>query len=191
MQAFLRSKYTWLAVLVLIIACGVWFMTAGGGQMEDPATTSNRTWGDTAAASESLNVQSTSTYSHPQRNFSFVYPDTLQVGRFEQANGETIVVQNPDKQVGFQISIRPVDENITMSKQRIQEDLPDLQVSDPQPVRLGADAGRGLAFISDNEAFGGDSREVWFTFNNYLYQISTYASMDPLLQKVLDTWTFR
>lgn len=190
MRAFLTSKYTWLAVLVLVIAGGVWFMTAGGGQTEDAETTSDRTWGDTAAASENLDVQSTSTYSHPQRNFSFVYPDTLQVGRFEQANSETIVVQNPDKQVGFQISIRPVDENIRMTKQRIKQDLPELQISNAQPVQLGKES-RGLAFFSDNKAFGGNSREVWFTYNNYLYQISTYARLDPLLKRVLNSWSFQ
>jgi hypothetical protein len=49
----------------------------------------------------------------------------------------------------------------------------------------------GLAFVSDNEAFGGRSREVWFVYDGYLYQISTYLGMDQLVQNVLASWTFR
>ena len=131
------------------------------------------------------------TFTHETRQFSFQYPQNLQVGRFDQGDTEIIMAQNTNERVGFQISIRAVDESIPLTKARIQEDLPDLQVRQPQPVQLGADAGQGLAFYSDNEAFGGDSREVWFTFNDHLYQISTYANLDPLLKQVLNSWTFR
>jgi hypothetical protein len=129
-------------------------------------------------------------FTHESRNFSFEYPQNLRIGRFGQGDTEIIVVQNPDEQIGFQISIRSIDERVAMTKERIQEDLPDLEVRQPRPVQLGADAGQGLAFYSDNEAFGGNSREVWFTFNNHLYQISTYANLDPLLKQVLNSWTF-
>jgi hypothetical protein len=131
------------------------------------------------------------TFTHETLRFSFQYPQKLQVGRFDQGGTEIIVVQNPNEQVGFQISIRSIDEQIAMTKERIQEDLPDLQVRQPQPVQLGADAGQGLAFYSDNEAFDGSSREVWFTFDNHLYQISTYANLDPLLKQVLNSWSFQ
>lgn len=131
------------------------------------------------------------TFTHDKRRFSFQYPQNFRVGRFDQGDTEIIVVQNPNKQVGFQVSIRPIDEQIAMTKKRIKQDLPDLQVRQPQPVQLGANAGQGLAFYSDNEAFGGNSREVWFTFSDHLYQISTYANLDPLLKQVLNSWTFR
>jgi hypothetical protein len=153
-----------------------------------PATTSQQ---DQDADTKHVRFDSLETFTHDVRNFSFSYPSDFAVGQFGNADGETIVVQNSDKRAGFQISIRSTDENIQMTKQRIQEDLPNLQVKNPQPVQLGDNAGQGLAFISDNEAFGGNSREVWFTFDGYLYQISTYASQTPLLQKVLSTWQFK
>jgi hypothetical protein len=49
----------------------------------------------------------------------------------------------------------------------------------------------GLAFKSDNQAFDGASREVWFVFRGNLYQISTYAWLDPLLQAIFKTWQFQ
>lgn len=130
-------------------------------------------------------------FIHETHNFSFLYPGNLSVGRFDEGDGETIVIQNAEERVGFQIYITSVGEEIIMTRERIQEDLPDLEVRDPRPVQLGEQSGQGLAFLSDNESYGGSSREVWFTFNGYLYQISTYASLDPLLQQVLNSWEFR
>ena len=97
-------------------------------------------------------------------------------------------MQNASKRQGFQIFISPVDEDIVFTKERILQDIPDITVKDPQPVNIGT-TGQGIAFLSDNETFG-SSREVWFTFNGYLYQISTYESLDNLLQTMFQTWEF-
>ena len=48
----------------------------------------------------------------------------------------------------------------------------------------------GINFKSDNPTFDGDSREVWFVYKTNIYQISTYAHDDGLLQSELQTWTF-
>ena len=71
----------------------------------------------------------------------------------------------------------------------IEKDIPDLLITDAQTVEIG-DNYKGLAFKSDNSAFGGASREVWFVFRNNLYQISTYEKFDELLKKVFSTWVF-
>ncbi len=210
------NKQFVFGLLTAIVLAGGVYLIIGQTQTDTPSAgeqgqAQNQTqWGsgDISLESGSTNQEATSTqeststnrrvqfdnpqtFTHDTRRFSFQYPQNFQVGRFDQANTEIIVVQNPDKQAGFQISIRSVDEQIPMTKERIKQDLPDLQVRQPQPVQLGADAGQGLAFYSDNEAFGGSSREVWFTFAGHLYQISTYANLDPLLKQVLNSWTFQ
>lgn len=131
------------------------------------------------------------TFEHPERGFVFEYPGNLSIGRFDERGGETIVVQNASERVGFQVHIVPFDEAIDITPERIRADLPELEVRDPQPVQLSGSARQGLAFLSNNESFGGNSREVWFTFGGHLYQISTYASLDPLLKHVLASWEFR
>jgi len=64
-----------------------------------------------------------------------------------------------------------------------------MQVTGVQPVEIGDDY-TGVAFRSDNPAFGGASREVWFVFHGNLYQISTYEHLDSLLQTMFSTWKF-
>lgn len=124
--------------------------------------------------------------------FSFKYPTEYSVNEIksEDGVGNTTVLQD-GKGNGFQIVVSPFDEpGSVLTKERIQADIPDLVISESQEVTLGAN-GRGVAFKSDNELFGGASREVWFVFDGNLYQISTYIRNDLLLQAVLGTWEFR
>ncbi len=122
--------------------------------------------------------------------FALKYPEYFTLGQFEEAGSDVYVFQNTERKQGIQIYVTPVDETFDITKARILEDIPDMVVRDGQTVELGERSGKGLAFLSDNEAFGGSSREVWFVFKNNLYQISTYASLDTLLQEVLNTWQF-
>lgn len=128
------------------------------------------------------------TYDDSVYGFSFKYPQEFNVGRFLDDYREHIVVQNADKRQGFQIVISPFDEEIDITRERIKEDIRDISVEDPQPVELGK-YGKGLAFLSRNNSFG-KSREVWFVFDGNLYQVSTYASLDTLLQAVMNSWQF-
>ncbi len=106
---------------------------------------------------------------------------------------ETIVLQDQNDN-GIQIAVSPFDEDTTgsytLTADRIHQDVPDLEILDPQPVEVGEHY-TGLAFKSNNDAFGGDSREVWFVFRGNLYQISTYARLDDLLRQIFQTWQFR
>ena len=103
---------------------------------------------------------------------------------------ENIVVQEISTGKGFQISISPIDEDIpALTVERIRQDLPNLLIESPQDVILG-DAGKGVAFISNDSTFDGRSREVWFVFNRNLYQIRTYMKYDEVLRAVLSSWKF-
>ena len=64
-----------------------------------------------------------------------------------------------------------------------------MKVIDDQILEIGNNY-KGVAFRSDNAAFDGDSREVWFVFKGNLFQISTYARLDPLLKAMFATWKF-
>lgn len=138
--------------------------------------------------------QFTQTYSSRKYGFSFNYPEGHRVGNFQGTNPdgtekETIVVQDADNLQGFQIIISTFDEDIDITEGRIKRDIFDIKMEDRQTVQLGS-ARKGLAFISDNDSYGGASREVWFVYRGHLYQVSTYASLDALLQQVLNTWRF-
>lgn len=138
----------------------------------------------------------TQSYKNSAYNFSLMMPAGYAASESQDPStgADTIVLQNKTGD-GIQIIISPFDEDkppysgYTLTEARILQDLPNLAISDQQPVNVGSDY-IGLAFLSDNQAFDGASREVWFVFRGNLYQISTYARLDPLLQAIFKTWQF-
>jgi hypothetical protein len=131
-------------------------------------------------------------YSNDQFKFSLSMPGNFEARQLadDGSGASTILLESTDRADGVQIIVSPFDEEMSqLTKERIQQDVPDLTITDPQPVEIGAN-NTGLAFKSDNEAFDGASREVWFVFRGHLYQISTYDRLDPLLKKIFSTWKF-
>jgi hypothetical protein len=108
---------------------------------------------------------------------------------FASDEAHTIVLQN-SKGEGIQILVTPHQGDAkTLTADDVRSSIPDMQVTEEQEVEIGADY-KGVAFKSDNDAFEGASREVWFFFRGNLYQISTYAYLDPLLKSMFGTWKF-
>lgn len=148
----------------------------------------------TPASSTAAAPALTQPYQNSIYNFSLMMPADFAATESQDpsASSTTIVMQNTTGD-GVQILVSPFDEDTgqsyTLTKERILQDVPDLSISGEQSVVVGANY-TGLAFLSDNAAFGGDSREVWFVFRGELYQISTYARLDPLLKGIFATWKF-
>jgi len=186
-------------IVVAIIVFGIWYLAPkenGEWRMENGESSDKN--GESVVENPELipveTEQFTKTYNSPNYHFSFRYPEGYTASAFgdflpDGTEASTIVVQDASNLQGFQIRISPFDEDIDMTEERIRKDIPDLEIREAQVVELGTER-TGLAFLSDNEAYGGASREVWFVFRGNFYQISTYASLDALLQQVLQTWQF-
>ncbi|MDP4020722.1 MAG: hypothetical protein Q8P58_01610 [Candidatus Adlerbacteria bacterium] len=129
-------------------------------------------------------------YSNEEYGFSFAIPRG-----FEVWEAENIVVVENELGDGIQIVITPIVEDIlVLTEERTRADVPDLVMQDSQAVEIEADR-TGLVFTSDNEAFDGASREVWFVYPGpqglpQLYQLSTYARLDQLLESIFISWEF-
>jgi len=131
------------------------------------------------------------TYKNDEFRFSLSVPDGFTAREMEEegATAKTIIMQDVNGN-GIQILVTPFpDAPQDLTADMVKQDIPDMKVTDVQTVEIGANS-RGIAFKSDNEAFGGASREVWFFFRGNLYQISTYAHLDPLMQAMFGTWKF-
>lgn len=131
------------------------------------------------------------TYRNDTYRFSLSVPEGFSPSEFANENegGHTVLIQN-SKGEGIQIFITPFpDDTKILTADDVRASIPDMMVTNEQPVEVGPEY-RGVAFKSDNEAFGGASREVWFVFRGNLYQISTYARLDTLLQSIFATWQF-
>lgn len=181
-----------IALAVLAIFYILYSIFSGKG-----SETSNESSRSLTSSSEDQYAQ---TYSDETYHFSFKYPEgftvtvvPLAVSEVEpsvgKGGGETILVESSDKKIGIQMLISPYGSDVDITEAMIRSDIPNMKVSDVQTVEIGPNR-KGLAFMSDNSAFGGASREVWFVFNGNLYQISTYAEFDELLKGLFGTWTF-
>ncbi len=127
-------------------------------------------------------------YSNAKHHFSLTMPEGFTARESTVDGKDTIVFENA-KSEGIQIVISPYDDIKVLTADMIESAIPDMKVEDAESVEIG-NANKGLAFKSDNQAFDGKSREVWFVFNRELYQISTYERLDELLQKMFATWSF-
>lgn len=132
----------------------------------------------------------TESYIHPTNHFSFNYPKEFTVTSVPSDSIEIILVQSTTTKVAVQITISPFQgEDIDITPDIIKTEIPDMKIDNAQDLLVGPSR-KGLAFVSDNPAFGGKSREVWFVFKGKLYQISTYYEFDEFLKGVFATWKF-
>lgn len=129
-------------------------------------------------------------YSNSEYRFSLKMPEDFTVRQVADLDGAEIILLEDANGQGIQILITPFEGDLqVLTPERIQEEIPDMQIIDSEPVEIGANH-LGLAFKSDNEFFGGASREVWFVFRGALYQVSTYERLDDLLKQIFSTWQF-
>lgn len=141
------------------------------------------------------------TYINKRFSFSVQMPQGFRAqelpGTDADGGGQIVTLQNA-KGDGVQILITKYPEDLhELTGNDVRAAIPDMRVVQDQVVEIGDDY-RGVAFMSDNEAFGGASREVWFVYPEcsrgvcqpYLFQISTYARLDPLLKSMFSTWKF-
>lgn len=197
------SRYFVISLAVLVILGGVyllWFHSTTKGihnsvhltfaQEVAQAEQSNAAGLSTttaAVAAQTVAQPFAQTYTDPTYGFSFGYPTSLKVGAANSGSGTTILAQNASAHIGFQVYITPWQgEAVTASA--VEQSLPQIGMHDVQNLKI--DGAPALAFTATDPNFG-DSVQVWFTYKNYLYQVSTYASQLSLLQKVLGTWKWQ
>ena len=124
------------------------------------------------------------------QTYYFKYPNDFTVIEFSEAeNTDTILVRKKDSKESFQIFINPFDEPGPLTKERVLEDLPDLIIKNPEQ-RVLKNGAVALIFFSEEPSIG-TTREIWFIYNNYLYQVSTYKELDSLVASILSTWRFQ
>lgn len=184
----------WLIGGVILAAClglGYWFFFSASPFPLLPSPNVTPSSSITAGADTSGLTQE---YRNATYRFSLRVPAGYTAQELPGAGGagETVVLSSKNGD-GIQIAISPFDEDTgqgyTLTRERILKDLPGLTITQEQPIDIG-DNYRGLAFLGDNQAFGGASREAWFVFDGNLYQISTYARLDDLLKAIFATWQF-
>ncbi len=137
--------------------------------------------------------EDTNTFIHKKYGFSLNFPSDMTASNFIEGGGEQIQFQGRNGE-WFQIYITPWDEPEDITVDRIKQDIPDIVIQEPQRVVIGPRQKEGigpnaLIFFSKDSGLG-DTREVWFIQNGYLYQITTYKRLDNMLAEILATFQY-
>ncbi len=148
-----------------------------------------------AEVKEIAELPKTKLYQSKDYNFSFEYPADLNLAEFYDEAGDTTVFQNSSagslkegkEKIGFQMFITSYGGGV-ITRETILKDLPSTVIEDPKEVIIGDDT-RALIFWSESPKIG-KTRELWFTKDGYLYEISTYANLDSWLANIMKTWKF-
>lgn len=126
-------------------------------------------------------------YRNSAYRFSLLYPAQLTVKEYiEGGNALTITFQDVKKGEGFQVFVTPYTEQ-QVSEERFQKDL-------PSGVRVGMtdliiDGAIGATFYSTNAVLG-ETREVWFIHEGFLFEATTLKPLETWLDDILLTWQF-
>lgn len=119
--------------------------------------------------------------------FSLLYPEALALQSYDEGSGATtFTFQNADGSQIFQIFVVPYVQQ-QIEKWRFQLDTPSGVIMQPQDVLVGNT--RATMFFS-NDAVLGDTREVWFLKNGYLYEVTAPKALDVWLSQIMATWQF-
>jgi hypothetical protein len=140
----------------------------------------------TAPLFDSPVVDGMKTYKSPVLHFELAYPQDLSVKEYGDADTSTIVFEDPKGEKGFQVFVVPYSGD-TVSDKRFKMDEPSGVMKDPTQVVI--DGTTAIAFWSSNTLFG-ETREVWFIKNGFLYEVTTYKDLDSWLAGVMATWKF-
>jgi hypothetical protein len=126
-------------------------------------------------------------YRNEHYRFELFYPQNLSVKEFDEGKGAvTITFQNPADSQGFQMFIVPYGER-QVSAARFKQDEPSGVLK--QPLDIQIDGTTGTTF-EGHDTFLGDTREVWFIHDGYLFEITAPLSLDSWLTSIMITWKF-
>lgn len=127
-------------------------------------------------------------YANTDYRFSLSYPQSLTVTEYTEANDAISITfeDYSDSEMGFQIYVTPYKlDHIT--DERFRLDAP--SGVKKKPIEVVVDGTRSVIFFSEN-ALMGETREVWFIKNGFLYEVATYKALDTWLAGIMKTWKF-
>jgi hypothetical protein len=131
-------------------------------------------------------------YKTEENNFAFVYPEKLKIteSAIEGVDGgKRILAESGEVKKGFEVVILPFDENNPITKERILQDVPDMVINNEKEITVGNGI-YALSFDGTDENIGNTS-EIWFTHNGFLYEAQTYPEFGPQMAEILKTWQFK
>lgn len=158
----------WAVVLIIVIVGVLWFVlrpsVAGGFPGENLFSFLAPSNSSSAAVSGAA-ANGSATYTDASVGFSFAYPAgaSANPSAGDDSGGSTVVVEAQGGRQA-QVAAIPFDETISLTADRIHQDIPDMQMNNVTSATVA-----GAAAVSFETT---DTRELWFVSGGYLYQIT-------------------
>jgi len=185
-----KSRIIAIIVVLVAVAAGAYLLFSRGGLTSLNFSNSGGNINESPKPSEQAFANLTEEYTSPDYGFSFKYPKGFNATELSDDNGDTVLVQKPEEKSGFQVYITPFDEEEPLTGARILQDLPASEVIDPKDVLIGeGKAINAVIFLSTSPSFG-KTREIWFVYGGFLYQVTTYEGQDDFIGPILETLRF-
>ena len=126
-------------------------------------------------------------YQSATYRFSLLYPENLSIKEYDEGRGAgTVTFQDASRGEGFQIFIAPYREK-QITEERFLLDNPSGAMEEPVEGLL--DGALASMFFSTDPLLG-DTREIWFIKDGYLYEVTTLKVLDKWLEGAMLTWRF-
>ncbi len=126
-------------------------------------------------------------YTSSRFHFSLVLPQDMVAKEYDEGEGSgTVVFEDASKEHVFQVFITPY-EDTQITPERFKLDTPSGVRTDEQEITI--DGVKAVAFFSEHSLLG-ETREVWFINRGFLYEVTTYKSLDDWLSQIMTTWKF-
>lgn len=176
-----------LFVLAVIIGTGIWFWVETHSQTAGKDSHTS----DVVATSTSEIARTIPSgwkeYQSAQYAFSVLFPEAMQVTEFDEGEGAaTITFQDDATASGFQIFVTPYGFP-QVSPERFRKDIPSGVRESPKDITV--DGATASSFYSSNAALG-DTAEIWFIRDGYLFEVTTLKSLDAWLGDIMQSWKF-
>jgi hypothetical protein len=131
-------------------------------------------------------TDATSTYQNSLYGFAVDFPSNLMVDEYDEGAGDrTIVFRKGSDYIGFQMFITQLT-GPPLSVSDLQSSDPKMDLRTLTQATVGTST-PAFAFASDAPGVG-PSRELWFSYGSYVFQVTTYPDQAAWLADIMRSW---
>ena len=182
-----------VALLLVVCALGLYWMGPEKLVILEGAQSGTKNIDETATISESPVPaprevpEGMQEYRSDEYGFSLLLPEQMTIGETKEGQGATtLVFEDRAKQQGLQVFIVPFT-GTQVSEERFRLDNPSGIRREMKDITI--DGATGAAFYSEHPLLG-ETAEVWFVREGFLYEVTTLKVLAPWLTEILASWQF-
>lgn len=128
-------------------------------------------------------------YRNERYGFYYYHSPEAAIKEYDEGGGAmTVVQENAARMRGLQIFIVPYEGEV-ITEERFNRDVPSgvrYNIEDTAIARRQVPA---VTFNSYDQ-FLGDTREVWFIHNGFLFEVTTFKGFGDWFSDIMQTWRF-